>query len=275
MAAPKSEITISVILSTYNHPKWLEKVLWGYEMQTYKHFEIIIADDGSGQETKALIDKFKSDGLLKITHVWHPDNGFQKTAILNKAILASQSDYLIFSDGDCIPKDDFVETHATHRKPSCFVSGGYFKLPMATSKLIDKKAIEAQAPFDKKWLLANGVPASFKLNKISSGGLKEKFLNWVTPTKATWNGHNSSGWKKDILAVKGFDERMKYGGEDREMGERLMNMGVKPLQRRYSAICVHLDHARGYVSKEAWELNNAIRKETKRSGATVTNYGLQ
>jgi glycosyltransferase involved in cell wall biosynthesis len=91
---------VSVIISTYNSPEWLEKVLWGYECQTYSNFEIVIADDGSGTATQQMIDKFKKHSTLDILHVWHEDRGFQKSEILNKAIAGATTDYLIFSDGD-------------------------------------------------------------------------------------------------------------------------------------------------------------------------------
>jgi hypothetical protein len=83
-----------------------------------------------------------------------------------------------------------------------------------------------------------------------------------------------SGWRSDIFAAKGFDERMQYGGEDRELGERLFNRGIKSKQIRYSAICVHLDHARGYVKEEMRVKNRAIRDETKRQKRCETAHGL-
>ena len=265
----------SVIISTYNQPEWLQKVLLGYEQQTLKDFEIVIADDGSTNETKTVIDQFKLNSNLYIRHIWQEDAGFQKTKILNKAILASNGDYLIFTDGDCIPRKDFVETHLSLKRPKHFLSGGYFKLPLEISKLITEKEIINQSCFDKDWLLKNGLIKSFKLNKLTSSGLKEKILNNFTPTKATWDGMNASGYKKDILAVNGFDERMTYGGEDREMGERLMNYGVKPIQIRYSAICVHLDHERGYANPESTQFNKDIRKETNKEKKTWTTFGIK
>ena len=81
--------------------------------------------------------------------------------------------------------------------------------------------------FDIDWLEKNGLKSSFKNNKLTAKGLKSSFLNFITPTNASWNGHNSSGWKEDILSVNGFDERMQYGGQDRELGERLFNYGIK------------------------------------------------
>ncbi|NND80648.1 MAG: glycosyltransferase, partial [Maribacter sp.] len=101
--------TVSVIISTYNKPKWLEKVLWGFNCQTYKDFEVIIADDGSGPETKELIDMMRGKVGYRIDHVWQEDEGFQKCRILNLAILACTTDYIIMTDGDCIPREDFVQ----------------------------------------------------------------------------------------------------------------------------------------------------------------------
>jgi hypothetical protein len=89
--------------------------------------------------------------------------------------------------------------------------------------------------------------------KLSAKGFLATLLNAVTPTKATWNGHNASCWKEELLAINGFNHEMQYGGEDRELGERLINNGLKSVQIRYSAICVHLDHARGYVSDAVWK----------------------
>jgi len=267
--------SISVIISTYNSEAWLEKVLWSYEAQTFKDFEIVIADDGSKQPTFDLIEKMKALVHYNIIHVWHEDNGFQKTIILNKAILACSANYLLFTDGDCIARNDFVETHFKYRKPKHFLSGGYFKLSMAISTIIEKETILSQKCFDLRWLKRHGIKTSFKNNKISSGPLKARFLNLISPTNASWNGHNASGWKDDIMSVNGFDERMQYGGEDRELGERLVNFGVKPIRIRYSAICLHLDHARGYVDSKMIEKNQQIRTTTKKKKLTRTPFGIE
>lgn len=267
--------TTSVIISTYNQPSWLIFTLTGYEQQTYTDFEIVIADDGSTEETKRRIQTFQEQSNLKIVHVWHEDKGFQKTTILNKSILAAKGQYLIFTDGDCIPRHDFVEKHMTLKKENCFLSGGYFKLPRSISELIQNEDIINQSCFDKDWLLKHGLKPSFKINKLTSYGRKEWVLNTLTPTKATWDGMNASGFKKDILAVNGFDERMRYGGEDREMGERLMNNGIKPLQIRYSAVCVHLEHDRNYANDTHKLINKEIRKKTKNQKKTWTNFGIE
>ncbi|WP_298236778.1 glycosyltransferase family 2 protein [uncultured Algibacter sp.] len=265
----------SVIISTYNQPMWLQKVLWGYEFQTESNFEIIIADDGSSEKTRNVIDEFKRDSKITIRHIWQEDNGFQKTKILNKAILQATTNYLIFTDGDCIPRRDFVETHLRLRKRNSFLSGGYFKLPESISNKISKKHISNANCFDINWLIKNGLKKNFKANKLTVNGLKAWFLNTFTPTKATFDGMNVSGWKDAVLKVNGFDERMQYGGEDREIGERLMNAGYKFLQVRYSVICLHLYHERPYRNEAALLLNNSIRKETRRLKLRYTKFGLE
>ncbi len=261
-------------MSTYNAEDWLEKVLWGLSVQTERDFEIIIADDGSTTETKALIDRMRPLIAMPIIHVWQEDNGFQKTQILNKAIVASNSDYLIFTDGDCIPRKDFVETHLKYRERGYFLSGGYFMLPMNISQAIDKNDIVHQNCFDLNWLLKHGLKKSFKNVKLTSSTFLSRFLNAVTPTKPSWNGHNASGWKEDLLFVNGFNQEMQYGGEDRELGERLFNHGLKSKQIRYSAICVHLDHARGYVNEATWKKNFDIRENTKKNKVVKTTTGI-
>ncbi|MFS4467378.1 glycosyltransferase family 2 protein [Maribacter sp. 2210JD10-5] len=270
----KDKPKISVIVSTYNAEEWLKKVLWGFNQQIFKNFEVVIADDGSKPATKDLIDEFSKKVFFPIVHVWQDDDGFQKSRILNKAVLACRAEYIIMTDGDCIPRDDFVQVHYINKKPGYFISGGYYMLPMNISKLISLEDIEKQLCFNINWLKKKGIPQTFKNNKLTANGIISKFLNWITPTNASWNGHNSSGWKKDIMNVNGFDERMQYGGQDRELGERLFNFGIKSKQLRYSAVCVHLDHKRGYKTPESIAKNLRIRKKTKSEKRVWTYYGI-
>jgi glycosyltransferase involved in cell wall biosynthesis len=265
-------MTIGVIISTYNNPRWLEKTLWGYEHQRRKADEIIIADDGSGEETRQLIGRYAQ--RLPIRHVWHEDRGFRKTTILNRALEQATADYLVFTDQDCIPRADFLATHERLARPGYMLSGGYFKLVMPVSQLISRDDVSSGRAFSIGWLRRQGQPLSWKMTKLVGNRLFTSFMNTVTPTRATWNGMNASGWRHDLLAVNGFDERMQYGGEDRELGERLMNMGIHARQIRYSAIVLHLDHNRPYVNDEAWQLNNEIRRATRRQHLVRTSYGI-
>ncbi len=265
----------SVIFTTYNHPKWLEKTLWGFSAQSYRDFEIIVADDGSGQETRDLVESLKSQIDIPIQHIWQPDDGFQKCRILNKAITTSRGKYLIFTDGDCIPHPDFVSNHVALAAENTMLSGGYFKLPLTVSRAINRQDIVNGNCTRPGWLLKNGVPFTPKLTKLFSHPVIGALLDGLTITRASWNGHSSSTWKKHILATNGFDERMQYGGQDREFGERLMNLGIKTRQVRYRCSCVHLDHGRGYARAESIAKNRSIRKHTRRHKITRTDFGIE
>ena len=265
---------ISVLFTTYNSPDWLQKVLWGWSQQSDKDFEIVIADDGSGGETRAVIENFTSKCPIPVKHIWQEDNGFRKCRILNKAIVAAEGEYIVMSDGDCIPRADFLAQHRKYAEPGYYLSGGYFKLPMSTSELISKEDILSQRCFDKKWLIRNGVKPTIKFMKLTAGPLRAQLLNALTTTKPTWNGANASCFRSDAIKVNGFDERMRYGGLDVEFGYRLKNAGIKPKQIRYSAVCIHLDHSRGYVNDEDWKRNREIRNKTVEEKLSWTPAGI-
>lgn len=265
---------IGVVITTYNSPLWLKNVLFGYEAQTQKDFTVLIADDGSGQPTQDVVDFFKARAILNIVHVWHEDKGFQKCQILNKTIAQTDCDYLIFTDGDCIPEPDFISLHQQLAEPGYFLSGGYVKLTTPVSKDITGADIASGQIFDREWLIKHGQPNSHKLWKLIKNKNIKAFLNAITPTKATWNGMNSSTWKSDIVACNGFNEDMQYGGLDRELGERLYNHGLKGKQVRYSISCLHLDHPRSYDTPETWKKNYGIRNEVKRTGRYWAENGI-
>jgi glycosyltransferase involved in cell wall biosynthesis len=152
---------ISIILSTYNQPDWLEKALWGYASQQDRDFEIVIADDGSGPATRERIQQMQSRTGLRIQHVWHPDRGFQKCAILNRAIVAARGNYLIFSDGDCVPRADFVAVHRSLAQRGRFLSGGYTKLSESLSHALTREDVVTGRAFEPQWLAAGGWRIEF------------------------------------------------------------------------------------------------------------------
>jgi glycosyltransferase involved in cell wall biosynthesis len=260
---------ISVIISTYNEPLWLDFCLESYKNQTVKDFEIIIADDGSKKDTKSVIDKHST--LIK-EHIWHEDKGFRKTKILNKAICAANSEYLLFTDGDCIAPNTLIKTHLQKRKEKHFLSGSYYKLDEQTSKRINKQLIKNL--FNRSTLNQLGHHPTYKSVKFLAPLLLRTILDKITTTKPTWNGHCSSGWKKDIEAVNGFNEKMVYGGEDRELGERLINYGIRPIQIRHRSCLIHLYHKQGYICEEGKQFNQNIRKAVKDKKLIWTDFGI-
>jgi len=280
-------MTVSVIISTYNQPRALELAIWGYSTQTLSDFELIIADDGSDSETRDQIERLRYETGLTIVHVWQEDVGFRKCRILNSALDRATGSYVVISDGDCIPRPDFLATHIRLAAPGRFLSGGRICVTREVFDFLTQRDVVKGSIFDVTWLrVRKALPRVRDILKLSSNEFANA-LDRFTLTRATWNGHNSSGWRADFLAVNGFDERMGYGGEDREFGERLRNYGVRPRQVRHRAVCVHLDHDRDYIREEVRSKNERIRRDTRgvpkalsrfdswMKGPTWTEFGIR
>jgi len=264
---------VSVLFATYNEPQWLEWVLWGYATQSFRDFEVIVVDDGSRADTRAVIDRVRPQLPYRLRHFWQPDEGYQKCKGMNRGILLAESDYLVFTDGDCIPRADFLDQHLRLRQRGRYLTGGYCKLPLDLSRKITREDILAGRATDYAWLAANGLRRHTLKLRLRSDWARSLF-NAITPVKPRLHGHNASVWKDDVVRVNGWDERMQYGGQDLELGERLVNAGVRGKTIRYSAICVHLEHGRGYMKPEMRQKNDAIRADTRRTRAAWTPHGI-
>ena len=266
---------VAVILSTYNQPRWLEKSLWGYATQQHADFELVIADDGSGPETADVIARARRDTGMRITHVWHEDRGFRKTEILNRAIVASDADYMIFSDGDTIPRDDFVAVHVSHARPRHFLSGGYLKLPMSVSEAITIDDVRTGRFADLRWLWRRGYRPGHRALRLVRSRLIATIGDAVTPTPPSLKGNNASTWREALIAVNGFDGDMGYGSEDRALGARLLNLGYRPRRIRFRAPALHLDHARPWRDPAVVKRNEElIRTRIQRDGEIRARVGI-
>lgn len=267
-------MSVSVIVSTYNQPAWLEKVLLGYSRQDFRDFELIIADDGSGDETRRLIAKLAGGSEIPIRHIWHRDQGYRRSIILNAAILASRGEYLVFSDGDCIPRRDFVRNHVDLRENGYFLSGGSVYLSMEVSRLIGPEDVVSGRFADPEWLTAQGQRLGRHRLRLVGPGLRAKLLDALTTTNPTWNLNNASTWRDPLFAVNGMEMEMQYGGADRALGSRLENLGLKGKRTRFRAVLVHLDHARPYKTKESIQKNKGIRRRIEGEGEIRARDGL-
>jgi len=265
---------ISVIVSTYNQPAWLEKVLLGYAKQEFRDFELIIADDGSEEETRELIARFAQESDFPIRHLWHEDQGYRRSIILNAAVLASKGGYLIFSDGDCIPRRDFVGTHVELRELGAFLSGGSVYLSMEVSRAIGPEDISSGQFADPAWLRAQGQPLGRHRLRLVPAGFQAEVLDRLTTTNPTWNLNNASTWRDPLFAVNGMEMEMQYGGADRALGSRLENLGLKGKRARFRAVLLHLDHARPYKTKDSIQRNKGIRRRIETNKEVRARDGL-
>lgn len=265
----------SVVLATYRQPEWLRKTLWGFGAQTTRDFEILVADDGSGPETAAVVNEAARDIAVPVRHVWHEDRGYRKCVILNRAVLEARSGYLIFSDGDCVPRRDFVATHLGLRRPGRFLSGGALRLPPDLSRNLDRDDIESGRFARTDWLVRRGWRPGRRRLRLTANRTAATWLDLLTPTGATWNGGNASIDTADVLRVNGFEASLGYGGQDREFGARLENAGVRGVQVRHRAVLLHLDHPRPYRTEESIRVNRAARAEVSGSGRIRAREGIE
>ncbi len=137
----------SLVISTYNWPQALNMCLKSVALQSILPSEVIIADDGSTEATRKLIEQFQQNFPVPIVHIWQPDKGFQLAKIRNKAIAAAQFDYIIQIDGDLILHKDFIKDHVKCTKNGYFMSGGRVLLSAEKTK----KIFELQF-INYKWL---------------------------------------------------------------------------------------------------------------------------
>ena len=265
---------LSAIISTYNRPGFLARVLWGWATQTRHDFELVVADDGSGPETAAVIERMRAETRLDLVHVWHEDRGFRKTEILNRAIVAATGDYLMFSDGDCIPRDDLVATHYDLARPGRYLAGGYIKLPASVSEQITSTDVRKGRHTDVAWLRARGWRPGRRALRMTRTRALGALFDTLTPTPAHFHGNNASVARDALIAVNGFEGLMGYGGLDRALGYRLENAGVKGVQVRHRAVTMHLHHDQPYRRHEVERRNNEMMAAIRENRETRAKQGI-
>jgi glycosyltransferase involved in cell wall biosynthesis len=269
--------SVEVVVSTYNNPRALDLALHALQHQTLGGaFRLCVADDGSGPDTAALVERWRERLGTRLRHIWQADHGFRKNRILNKAIASSQAEHLIFLDGDCLPSPRFVARHLELASPRRFCTGGVIRLSQATSDEITPASVESGQVFTPAWLAAHsalpGSGARLKagLYPLWASTLAER----LTTVSRTWNGGNSSTARINLIRVNGFDENFGYGAEDIELGFRLNNAGIRGRHLRYTAPVLHLEHHRDYADQHKKDHNKAVALQALKDGKTVTTQGI-
>jgi len=230
---------VSLIVITYNWPTALERVLESIAAQTRLPDEVLIADDGSGPETAAVIARVQERFPVPLKHIWHEDKGFRAARARNRGIAASKGDYIVLLDGDMLVHPQFIADHVMLAEPGFFLQGGRLKANEAESR----RVLAGGKPVYAPWVNAN-------FHEFD--GTKRLYA-FRSPWLARWKARSRSGgrvmscnmsfWREDLLRVNGFDERMEgYGAEDRELVVRLENAGVRRRALKWCALAMHLEH---------------------------------
>jgi len=269
---------VSLIISFYNKIDLLYLVLTALERQTYQNFEVIIADDGSKPEVVEAIKEIQTNYFFPIKHVWHQDKGWRKNKILNKAIVATEGEYLVFIDGDCIPHPKFIQEHIENRASNQLISGRRVMLTEKISKELSVKKIQ-DGYLDNKVILPLLFETIFKrenthaenLFRVRNQFIRRHFIQ--DKIKGFW-GCNFSTSKRNILKVNGFDERFVHPGtgEDGDLEDRLKRAGVFPISKKHLVTQYHFFHIHLNTQHKA---NFMLREENNRNYVIYTPFGIE
>jgi glycosyltransferase involved in cell wall biosynthesis len=267
-------VDTAVIVSTFNAPESLRLSLLGFAAQKRSQFEVVVADDGSGPETAQVLADPALAGL-PIRHVWHEDRGFRLCTIRNRAIAATEAEYLIFCDGDCIPRDDFVANHIQHRRPGCFVSGSRIDVCSDVFRALTDEEILSGRIFEPKYLTERDPSTKHQHWRLSRNPWYQGIFNLLTWRFCVFIGSNSAAWRDDLQRVNGFDEdHAGYGSEDRDMGVRLRNAGVRSKYLKFSLVQLHLRHLQPWIDPAIAQANRRRMKRRFLDGTTWVPNGL-
>lgn len=263
----------TVIGAFYNKLDYLKLVLAGFERQTLKNFEFIIADDGSSEAVVKEVKKNISKYSFLIKHTWQEDKGFRKNRILNQAISESESEYLIFIDCDCVPHRGFVEGHLSYSSSNTSLTGRRVNLSQnITNQLNEKKVREGflEEKFIK--LISDGLFGN-SIDVEKGLYLRNKFLlNFFNRKSRGLLGCNFSCFKKDLFKINGFDERYESPsiGEDSDVQFRLELSCVKIKSINHAAVQYHLFHN---IQKRL-PTNLQLFEEIKQQKVAFTPFGI-
>ena len=205
----------TIIVTTYNNVFALRKVLESLSRQTLPPGEIIIADDGSDETTKTLIEEFISKAKLPLRHCWQEHQGFRRTKIFNKAIALAHGEYIIFLDGDCVAAPKFISDHAAQAERGYWVQGRRsFVKESCTEAFIPTKAMLWRLALTGKlsgWIKSLRLPLPYVMRGKQQRGIL---------------GCNMATWREDLVAVNGYDESFTgWGREDSDIANRLYHLG--------------------------------------------------
>lgn len=268
---------IAVIVTTYNRPDALAAALEGYLAQTDQNLEVLVADDGSTAETAKVVAQYQARAPFPIRHIWQEDGGFRAAAIRNRALAATEAEYIIFTDGDCVPPGDYVSTHRALSEPGWFLAGNRLMLTrdFTGQVLHDKLPIHRWTLW--QWLTARMHGQITRLLPfIRLPGLS--WLRKLAPRR--WQGAktcNLSAFRSDLLKVNGLDESYTgWGLEDSDLVIRLTRAGVYHKSARFSVPLFHLWHKendRSNLEQNRQRLQAVLAAEHIRALKGVNQYG--
>lgn len=267
-------IKVSIIIAVYNKLRELKLVFAALQHQSFRDFEVLLADDGSGEAFVHGVNELVATSFFPVQHIWQEDNGFRKTIILNKAVVSAKSDYLIFIDGDCIPHPKFIEEHLKAAQKGVCLAGRRLNLSEKMSAELTENQVRNGFLEKNLWKIFIEVLQK-KASMIEKGVYlpSSPFRNWLNRKDGRILGCNFSIHKSDLLAINGFDERYELPGhgEDSDIDFRLRLIGVVIRSFSYGAVQYHLYHR----LLPRHEKNQLFYEQRFAEKIAVTPYGIE
>lgn len=261
------KLKTSLIITTYNRKDALELVLISVQDQSVLPDEVIVADDGSREDTRDLVSEYKSRLPVPVIHVWQEDDGFQLSRIRNKAIARATGEYLILIDGDIIMHKEFVADHKRSARRGRFIQGSRVMLS-------DELTVKAIASHNTQFsFFEKGIDN--RKNTLHSS-VFSKLFSYYSRNIYRVRGANVSFWKDDVVRVNGFNEAfVGWGREDSEFAVRMQHRGIKRLHLKFAAIGYHLFHkenSRAMLPGNQAILDLAVRKKLSECEDGIKKY---
>lgn len=260
----------TLIVTTYNRPDALEAVLKSIQHQIVMPDEVIVADDGSRDDTRQLVERFMPDFPTKLLHCWHEDRGFRLSEIRNKAILQSSGDYIIMVDGDMVLNHNFVRDHIMLARPNQFIQGSRVLM----SQRLTDYFLHKNKVIKLSWC-TRGIKN--RLNAMSIKGLMKCVSKHYGPKGIeSVRGCNMSYWKADVEKVNGFNQDfVGWGREDSEFVVRMLNNGYQRINAKFGCVGFHLWHPENKRSDAELAENDKRLAEALENKVMTCKNGLK
>src|SRR6201995_935735 len=234
---------VSVIVTTYDREDALDAVLRSLACQNDRNFEVVVADDGSSPATAALVAQWKTQVGVALAHVWHEHDGFRAAEIRNRALRESRGEYVVFLDGDCLARPDFIATHRKLAEHGWFVTGNRALLTRELTSAVLNAGLAPEHWGISSWLgqhRKGGINRLAPVLRLPLGPLRK-----LRPQ--AWEGARSCNlavWRADLDRVDGFDASFSgWGKEDSDLLVRLLHARVRRKDGEFATGVLHLWHS--------------------------------
>jgi len=259
-------LRLALAITTYERPDALAVVLGSVARQRVAPHEILVADDGSGPATRAVIDRFSATSPVPVRHVHQPHEGFRLTRLRNLAIAATRCDFIVFVDGDMRLHPDFIADHARLARRGFFTQG----VRVLADESLTRRLLDPASPFPAATSRGTGALRRAYLLHCPAAG---RWLRGAANAFIAVKGCNQGFWREDLVRVNGFNEAMiGWGPEDKELCARLGHAGIRRQSLVFGGIAVHLHHPA--ASRAALPANLAALEATRRGRMIRCEHGL-